>query len=277
MIDLHTHSTASDGSFRPAALIREAHARGVSALALTDHDTIAGIQEAAEEAARCGIRFIAGVEMEIAFEPGECHLLGLGLRAPGAEFLTALADLAERRTKRNLAILDLMRENGIEADYAEIEDLAEGKVIGRPHFAGFLVKRKIVKNHEQAFDRYLGKGRPFFVPKASMELERAIGLIHGSGGKAILAHPLSLYVSWGKLPALIDRWREMGLDGLEAWHPFAKPRECERLETIAVERGMLVTAGSDFHGVNRPERKLGITAGGRKIDDRFLDGLIDDE
>jgi hypothetical protein len=274
MIDLHTHSTASDGTFSPEELICEAAGRGLSAIALTDHDTMEGIPVAAAEAGRLGLRFIPGIEIEIAFEPGECHLLGLGIDRPTEEFAETLLELAARRRTRNLAMLDLMKEFGIEADYADVERYAEGKVVGRPHFASFLVDRKVARNREQAFDRYLGKGRQFFVPKESMELRRAIRLIKESGGAAILAHPLSLYVAWGRLPSVIAEWKELGLDGLEAWHPTAKVRACERLEKLAADLGLLVTAGSDFHGASRPERKLGITAGGRKIDDGYLDSLF---
>ena len=273
MIDLHTHSNASDGTLSPTELIEEAAKRGISALALTDHDTMAGIPEASRAAEGFGIRLIHGVEMEIAFEPGECHLLGLRISRPTAEFHEVLADLAARRVNRNNAIMELMREGGIEAEYADVESFAAGKVVGRPHFASFLVHRKVVRNREQAFDRYLGKGRPFFVPKASLDMAKAFRLIKESGGVAVLAHPLSLYVSWGRLPGLIDEWKALGLDGLEAWHPTAKQRACERLEKLAVERGLLVTAGSDFHGEARPDRRLGVTAGGKKIDDRFLAGI----
>lgn len=273
MIDLHAHSTASDGSLSPSHLIEEAAARGLSAIALTDHDTIAGIPEAAETAKRLGLRFIPGVELEIAWEPGEFHLLALGVDRPSADFKTALQMLAQGREERNRHIVELMRELGVEADYAEVEAYAAGKVVGRPHFASFLVERKVAKNRQQAFDRYLGKGRPFYAPKPALELERAIALIKESGGVAILAHPLSLYVAWGRLPALLADFKEKGLDGLEAWHPTAKVRACERLEALGRSLNLIVTGGSDFHGEARPDRKLGITAGGRKIDDRYLEGI----
>ncbi len=273
MIDLHSHSTASDGSLSPTLLMEEAAARGISTIALTDHDTIAGVAEASAAAKRLGLRFVPGVEIEIAWEPGEFHLLALGIHRPTGEFLEALDRLAQGREERNRRILDLMREMGIEADYEEVEAHAAGKVVGRPHFASFLVERKVTKNRQQAFDRYLGKGRPFYAPKTSLELERAIALIKASGGVAVLAHPLSLYVAWGRLPALLADFKEKGLDGLEAWHPTAKVRSCERLESLGKSLGLIVTGGSDFHGEARPDRKLGITSGGRKIDDRYLEGV----
>lgn len=273
MIDLHTHSTASDGSLSPSLLIERAASRGLSAIALTDHDTLAGLDEAGKTAKRLGLQFIPGVELEITWEPGEFHLLALGLEKPSPNLISALEEMADERKKRNLRILDLMNEMGIEADYEEISSYSEGQVIGRPHFADFLVARKIVKNKQQAFEKYLGKGRPFFTPKTGLDLGRALALIKESGAISILAHPLSLYVSWGRIEPLIRDFKDLGLDGLEAWHPIARKRPCERLEELGRSLGMLVTAGSDFHGDARPERKLGLSAGDMKIDERYMEGI----
>ena len=274
MIDLHTHSTASDGSFSPSALIAEAVKYGLSAIALTDHDTTGGIKEAAKAAKESGIRFIPGIELEIAWNrEGEFHLLALGLGKLKDEFTAALEELARRRLERNLEIVDRMNEAGIEVSYDEIRTLnaaSRGHSIGRPHFAAFLVERKIVKNRRQAFDLYLGKGKPFYIPKTGLEFELALNIIHGSGGIAVLAHPMSLYVAWGKLPDLIKSLKEKGLDGIEAWHPSAKVSSCKRLEELGRKLGLYITAGSDFHGEARKDRKLGFTAGKRKISDSFL-------
>ena len=289
MIDLHTHSTASDGSFSPSALIAEAAKRNISVIALTDHDTTGGLMEAAEAAALRNIQFIPGIELEIAWNrEGEFHLLGLGIDRPSQAFNEAVEELARRRLERNLEIINRMEKAGIPASYSEISSLAikpdecgnEGdkpkiinNSIGRPHFAAFLVRRKIVKNREQAFVRYLGKGKPFYIPKIGLEFERAVQAIKESGGIAVLAHPLSLYLSWGRLPDLVKSLKEKGLDGLEAWHPAAKAVSCRRLEELGVKLGLCITAGSDFHGEVRPDRKLGITAGGKKIDEALLEKL----
>jgi len=273
MIDLHTHSTASDGSLSPTQLIDEAARRGLSALALTDHDTIDGNDEAAAQAEKRGLAFIPGVEMEIAWEPGEFHLLGLGLRHPTEEFRRALRDLARLREERNRQILDRMLELGIEAAYEEVQTLAGGKVVGRPHFAALLVERGIVKNRQQAFSRYLAKGRPCYVAKGALDLARAIALIKESGGVAVLAHPMSLYLSWGRLPEAVAGFVGLGLDGLEAWHPLARVRSCRRLEELGRQLGILVTAGSDYHGASRAERKLGQTAGDLEIADAYGTGI----
>ncbi|MDR1374652.1 MAG: PHP domain-containing protein [Treponema sp.] len=282
MIDLHTHSSASDGSLSPAALMAAAAERGLSAIALTDHDTIKGLDEARLAAKTLGIRFISGVELEIQWTKerpgstpapgtGEFHLLGLGIRAPSPSFLAALDELSRRREERNLKILKIMASMGIEADYEELK--GGGGSVGRPHFAALLVQRKIVRNREQAFSRFLARGRPFYIAKEGLELDRALRCIKESGGIAVLAHPMSLYVSWGRLPDLIKSFAAQGLDGLEAWHPAAKFRTCKRLEELARSLGLYVSAGSDFHGAARPDRKLGITAGDREIEDAILEAI----
>jgi predicted metal-dependent phosphoesterase TrpH len=274
MIDLHTHSNASDGSLSPRELIRKAAREGLSAIAVTDHDTIDGLGDARNESEALGIRFIPGVELEIDWEgEGEFHLLGLGLSRPSGDFLEALGDLSRLRERRNREILDRMLELGVEADYEEVRALSGGHSVGRPHFADLLVQRKIVKNREQAFARYLGKGKPFYVPKAGIGFGRAVELIRASGGLPILAHPMSLYIAWGRLPAFVKSLADQGLAGLEAWHPTARVRPCKRLEELALSLGLSVTAGSDYHGEARPGRRLGHTAGNRKIEDAFLEAL----
>lgn len=281
MIDLHTHSTASDGSLSPAALVRAARDQGLSALALTDHDTIAGLEEAGEEAKKLNIRFIPGIEFEISCDkdnltivpPGEFHLLGLGITCPSPAFLTAVDYLARSRENRNRKILEKIEELNIKTDYNELISFAGGGSIGRPHIADLLIHYRVVKNREQAFSRYLGKGRPFYFPKEGLRFDRAVSLIKESGAIAVLAHPLSLYVAWGRLPVLIRELAARGLDGIEAWHPIAKPRSCRRLESLGEELGLRITWGSDFHGEARPGRRLGFSAGGRKIDEAVLEAI----
>jgi predicted metal-dependent phosphoesterase TrpH len=298
MIDLHTHSTVSDGSFSPSALVAEAEKRGLSALALTDHDSIEGLREAEMAALERGIRFIPGIELEIAWKRentaldaevkapmGEFHLLGLGISHPTPDFISAIKELARRREERNLEIVDRMNRAGISVSYEELRTEVLGTSVsgqktgdsparrhsfGRLHFADFLVKKKLVKNHEQAFMRYLGRGKPFYFPKEGLEFEQAAELIRNSGGIAVLAHPMSLYLAWGQLPYFVKNLKERGLDGLEAWHPNAKLSSCRRLEELGKNLGLYISAGSDFHGEARPDRKLGISAGGKKIDESLF-------
>jgi len=275
MIDLHTHSTASDGSLSPRALVKEAARLGLTALALTDHDTVSGLAAAAGEAAARKIAFIPGIELEIHFPevPGEFHLLGLGLWKMNEEFLAAVKELAEEREKRNEAILALMRKAGIAAERRDIAAFSEGRTIGRLHFAAYLVKRRVVRNYEQAFTRYLGKGKPFYAPKAGLDFARAARLIHETGGLSSLAHPRSLDVRWERLPALLAGLKDRGLDCVEAWHPSASAAVCRRLEALSRGLGLGITAGSDFHGAARPTRQLGRAADTRAIPGSFLAAL----
>jgi predicted metal-dependent phosphoesterase TrpH len=270
MIDLHSHSTASDGSYAPAALVGMALERGLSALALTDHDSVAGLPEAEAAASGSSLRIIRGVEIEVSFEPGEFHLLGLRLEDLGGELAEVLSRLAAARVARNGRILDKMREAGFGASMEELRAVAGEGAAGRPHIATLLVERKAVRTRQEAFDKYLGKGRPFYAPKECLELGEAMRVVKEAGGLAVVAHPLSLFVSWGRLASLMDEWKELGIDGIEAFHPTAKLGQCRRVEKLARERGFRVTAGSDFHGAIRPDRKLGRTAGNLVIGDEYL-------
>lgn len=279
MIDLHTHSAVSDGSLSPAELIHEAAKKQLHTIALTDHDTIGGIPEAREAAAALDrpIRLIPGVEMEIEWPHGEFHLLGLGLTAPSPSLIGLLAEFSEIRQNRNLVILDKMnRLFGTKAVYDDILMTAGEKrmSVGRPHFASYLVHNHKVKTLKVAFERYLGAGQPLYVKKPGVEFERAVAAIHESGGIAVIAHPATLFVSVNKIAAVLQTLRDRGLDGIEAWHPNAAVRVCKRYEEIAVHLGLCVTAGSDYHGERRKDRKLGYTAGGLKIDDRFLPRIL---
>jgi predicted metal-dependent phosphoesterase TrpH len=275
MIDLHTHSTASDGSRSPTELIQEAVGKGLHTIALTDHDTIAGIAEAKEAATAHGgrIRLIPGVELEIEWDRGEFHLLGLGLVAPSPSLDSLLAEFSKIRQNRNLIMLDKMnRLFGMKAAYNDLLSLG-GKArtsVGRPHFASYLIRHHKVKTLEIAFQRYLGVGKPLYVKKPGVDFVRAQAVIHESGGIAVIAHPATLYVSMNKIPAIFRDLKEKGLDGIEAWHPNATMHVCRRYEEMAADLGLCITAGSDYHGERRADRKLGYTAGGIKIDDRFL-------
>jgi predicted metal-dependent phosphoesterase TrpH len=292
VIDLHSHSTASDGSLGPAALVALARSRGLSALALTDHDTVGGVAEALAAAAEAPaaaaeapapFRLIAGVEIEIAFMPGEFHLLGLDLDPArlGGRLAEAMEGLGKARDARNHRIMGHIRDAGIPATMEELRAIARGGSprgsgeprIGRPHFASLLVARRAAKNRQDAFNRWLAKGRPFYEPKECLSLPEAIALVKAAGGLAFVAHPLSLFISWSRLEALMPEWKELGIDGIEAWHPTAKAGECRRLEKLGRAHGFRISAGSDYHGDARPDRKLGRTAGGIPIVDGYLDAI----
>ena len=272
MIDLHSHSSASDGLFSPAESAEYAIQKNLKVWALTDHDTTDGLSEAAKVCAQneSGIIFLPGIEINVRWPTGEFHLLGLGLRKNSQELKDIVADLTESRHVRNQEIVDRMRKDGIDVTLEQIERKFGESQIGRPHFAAFLMQIGKVKHRQEAFDRFLGKGRPYYVGHEGADLDVAVEAIRSAGGIPVLAHPLSLYVSWGKMDETIEKIRNHGVEGLEAWHPAARINEGFKLEELAHKLGMFVTAGSDFHGKGvRADRHLGKTSGDRKIEDRF--------
>lgn len=275
MVDLHTHSTASDGTFSPAELAAEAHKTGLSLFALTDHDTVAGVAEAQRAGAHYGIAVLPGIEISVEWQPGELHLLGLGIDIENASLLSLIRYAQEKRQERNRRIAEKFNEADIPLDMEELSCIAGSTVIGRPHFAKYLVQIKKVKTIQEAFQKYLAKGRPFYVEKECLPLTESIKAVKAAHGVPVLAHPMSLYLSWGKLPEAIGQFKEQGLIGIEAWHSGARYGECLRLQALAEKLGLIVTAGSDFHGANRKEVHLGRTANNIPIDDRFYrDNLL---
>ncbi|MBR4790812.1 MAG: PHP domain-containing protein [Treponema sp.] len=268
MIDLHVHTTASDGQYTPAQIIEKAAEKNISTIAITDHDTVAGLEEGAAAAKKHGITFVPGVELNISYPTGEFHLLGLGFKQISLSLTEILDNLVKNRELRNAQIIEKMREAGVDITLEEMQTDFPDTVLGRPHFAAELVNKKVVKTRQQAFDRYLAKGRPWYVARVGSNLDEAIIAIKESGGVPVIAHPMSLYLSWGKLPDALQNFYERGVMGLEAFHPGARVTECLRLEELAQKIGYFVTAGSDFHGEKiRGDRKLGYTCGGRKIED----------
>ena len=274
MIDLHVHTTASDGQYTPSQIIEFAHNKNIGVIAITDHDTVAGIDEGKKAAKKLGITFVPGTELNINFPTGEFHLLGLGFKQISPSLTTLLDNLVKNRELRNVQIIEKMREGGVDITLEEMQADFPDTVLGRPHFAAELVKKKVVKTRQQAFDRFLAKGRPWYVQRVGSNLDEAIVAIKESGGVPVIAHPMSLYLSWGKLPDALQDFYERGVMGLEAFHPGARVTECLRLEELGRKIGYFITAGSDFHGEKiRADRKLGHTCGGRKIEDDVWENI----
>lgn len=270
MIDLHVHTTASDGQYSPTQIIQMAAEKNINLLAITDHDTINGIEEGKIAAEKAGITLIPGVELNINFPTGEFHLLGLGLKTFSSSFTQILETLVYNREQRNIQMITKMQSAGVDISLEEMQTEFPNTILGRPHFAAMLVKKGFVKDRQVAFDKYLGKGRPWFVDRVGSNLDEAIIAIKESGGVPVVAHPMSLYLSWGKLPDTLKDFYERGIAGIEAYHPGARVTDCIRLEETARKIGLFVTAGSDFHGEKiRADRKLGHTCGKKKIEDRF--------
>lgn len=246
MVDLHLHSTASDGTLKPGELVRRAAEEGFDTLALTDHDSVAGIAEAGEAAAAYGLRLIAGAELSCGAQK-EIHVLGYGLNTHSEALLRFLSGLREQREERAARMVELLERNGVPVSLARVHELARG-VVARPHVARALVEAGHVATVSEAFDRYLGTGRCAYVPKADVKVADAVRLIHEAGGAAVLAHPMELGLGFTVLEPLIAEWKAQGLDGVEVWHPSAAGNHAQALLSIARREGLIVTGGSDFHG-----------------------------
>ena len=265
MIDFHTHSVYSDGTLNPSDLVALATLKGITALALTDHDTTSGLAEAREAAEKGGLLFISGIELSVEVARGEFHLLGLGLKKNLDALEKRLQQILNYRNDRNRQMVDMMNREGLEVNYEEISSLAGDKVVGRPHFAAYLVNKGVCESAQDAFQRFLTPGRPFYLPKQVLTLEEGAERILSAGGIPVVAHPLSLQMNLADLEAQIPRWKDRGIGGMETMHPSANRNRTRRLQEMAKRNGLLSVAGSDFHGENIPNRKLGRTGWGSKI------------
>ncbi len=276
MIDLHSHTTASDGSCTPTELIGLARERGLRALGVTDHDTVGGLAEAALAAAAAGIELVPGIEISVDYIHGEFHLLGYYVDYHNRDFAERVAYLQENRFNRNAVILRKMQETGLSVTMEDVEAEAGGGQIGRPHMARALVTKGYVGSVQEAFDRYLADGMPLHVPKVKLAPPEAIALVHRAGGVAVLAHPKFLeFPDFAQLRAELQRLKDIGLDGLECYYSQHTEQETADYLAVAREFGLLVTAGSDFHGVSKPTVPLGIIYQGAGGDEALLAPLAE--
>lgn len=251
LIDLHTHSTASDGARTPAEVVRAAREIGLSALALTDHDTIAGLAEATEAGRVEGVRIVPGVELSAVEGPDETHLLGLHLANTGA-LQQRLNDLRAMRLSRGERIVSRLNELGVRVTFEDVLAEAAGGALGRPHIARAMVNEGWASDIRDAFDRYLGNGKSAYVPKERLAMSEAIAMIHAAGGLAILAHP-----GQAGTRKRIESLVAQGLDGVEVRHPSHSAEDAARLNALVEHFGLVPSGGSDWHGLTQGNRVLG--------------------
>jgi len=244
--DLHMHSTASDGVYAPDELMKRAVGLGFTHVALTDHDSVAGIPLARETAEKLGMTLTNGVELSCGAQK-EIHVLGYGFD-PDNEALRAFCEeRVAQREARTAAMVQRLCELGKPIDMARVRELARG-VMGRPHVARAMLEAGYVLSVSEAFDRYLKPGRPAYVPKEDVKVSEAVRLIDQAGGIAVLAHPMELKMGDTMLESLIGEWKGQGLAGVEVYHPSAQNNHASFLLHLAQRENMLVTGGSDFHG-----------------------------
>lgn len=270
--DLHAHTTASDGTLTPTELIEAAQAAGIALLAVTDHDTTAGVAEAQRAAERAGIVLVPGVEISIE-EPyppagtGKFHLLGLGIDPENAALNGTLARVSAARRERNGRIVERLQRLGVAVTLEEVAGFAPpGANIGRPHFAAALVARGAVSDTREAFARYLADGAAAYVGRETLGFDEAVGLLHEAGGLCFLAHPILMKLaSHETLETRIRMLESRGLDGIEAYYSQHTPADEARLLRLAGALGLQVCGGSDFHGAHKPETPLGMVRDGAPL------------
>ena len=270
MIDLHVHSTFSDGSFTPEELIHEAVRVGLSAIALTDHDTTAGVPRLTAAATSTSVRAIAGVEISADVKSGTMHMLGYMIDPGNQTLIDRLKWLREGRETRNAEILEKLNRLGFGLTWEEVSAFAEEDVVGRPHFAQALLARNLVKDKNEAFDKYLGKGKPAYADRRRMTPENSIQLIRGAGGVAVLAHPFTLNLSAEALKKQVSELRDCGLGGIEVFYSEHTPQMVSQYLNLAKELGLVATGGSDFHGAMNPDIKLGSGFGSLHVPDEVV-------
>lgn len=273
IIDLHAHTIHSDGSATPSELIERAKINGASAVAITDHDTVSGLDEGRTAAATLGIEFINGLELSAEYSPGTMHILGYYIDDLHEGLSATLEDLRAAREARNPEIARRLQALGCDVQYAEVAALAGNDVVGRPHFARVLVEKGHAASIQDAFNRFLAKGAAAYVEKKRLSPADAIAVIHQAGGVAVLAHPYQLKLSEDALEALVNELVEMGLDGIEAIYSRHSPADRERYSKLAERHRLLITGGSDYHGSYKPDINIVKGLGDLAVPYSLLEGM----
>jgi 3',5'-nucleoside bisphosphate phosphatase len=276
MIDLHTHTTASDGRLSPRQLIAHAVEVGLCAVAITDHDTVDGIAQAREYAREIGMPFVPGIEISAEYTAtGTMHILGYFIDETTDSFSDALTFLKRARKNRNPQIIERLNHYGVDVTMEDVRREAGSDQIGRPHFARAIVRKGFASSIPEAFERFVKKGAPCYVNKERFSPERAIELIRKAGGIPVLAHPKTLNIDFSReLPKLLARLQETGLLGLEAYYYSHSKSEEEYFLRLVRKSAILATGGSDFHGDNKPKVALGKGNGKLLVPRRAYELLI---
>lgn len=262
-IDLHIHSTASDGSLTPADIIDHAQKLNLAAIAITDHDSVDGSKEALQIDIPPSLHFLTGVEISAAHPPffpgsGSFHILGYAIHLDNRDLNQALSKLQDARKNRNPEILKRLNKLGFRISLEEVnQEVGEGQ-LGRPHIAYAMLKKGFVASINEAFDKYLGNAGPAYVDKDRIECEQAISIIRAAGGVPVLAHPALLNIENDqKLDALLQNLVKIGLAGIEVYYPGHSPQQIRQYTELAENYGLLMTGGTDFHGSITPDTKMG--------------------
>lgn len=272
-VDLHTHSSASDGSMKPAQVIKAACEAGLKAVALTDHDTVAGIPEAMKAAKKLGIECIPGIELSACYKTQEIHIVGLFLDYQNRELTKKLEEFQQIRNERNLKIIQKMQTAGVDITIEKLRALEGDAVITRANLARYLLHVGYISSIKEAFDKYLSPGMPFFVPKTGVFPKDAITAVRNAGGVAVLAHPLLYKMTSHELEMCIVMLKKLGLQGIETYYSTYSAADERQMKRLAEKYGLVCSGGSDFHGSAKPYIRIGIGMGRLVIPDDILKNL----
>ncbi|WP_415715411.1 PHP domain-containing protein [Maridesulfovibrio sp.] len=271
-IDLHTHSTASDGTFSPAELVRAAKKAGLTAIALTDHDTMEGLPEALETGVKAGVEVIPGCELSVESRVGVLHIVGLWVDPYSERLKRVFEQVRNRRVERNEIVVSNLQKLGFDITMEEVQGQAAG-TIGRPHMARVMLQKGYVKSFDEAFDGYLGKKGKAYSPKDNISAEYAFDLLHSTEATPILAHPFLLSSDEDVLEQEVARLKEMGLHGIEVYYSSHTNNMTDRIKRLARKYELLPSGGSDFHGYVKPDIQLGKGTGNLFVHHSVLDGI----
>jgi len=274
-LDLHLHTSHSDGSFTPTGVLELAREAGVTTLAITDHDITTGIPEATLAGQQLGIEVIPGIEISSTFGDSELHMLGYFLDWQDARLNERLSTLRESRHRRNPQIIARLQSLGIDITYDEVRALAGTDSVGRPHIARVLMEKQVVASAKEAFDRFFANGKPAYVPRNLPSPAEAIHWIKAANGLAVLAHPTWIKTTEGTLTDLVRQLKADGLNGVEVHYSTHTARQTREYLSLAKQLGLLVTGGSDFHGITKPDIEVGIGRGTLHVPDSLLHNLKD--
>ncbi len=275
IIDLHTHSTASDGSFTPSELAREAARAGVAAIALTDHDSVSGVAEITSAGEECGLEVIAGVELSTEYEDEEVHVVGLFIDPENEALSEQLRRFVDNRNNRNKQMIEKLAEAGFSITPEAVYEANPDSVVARPHIARYLVSTGQASDVNEVFERYIAAGRPCYVERYKISPIEAVHLIHEAGGLAILAHPCLYKLPRETLLRMIAEMKEAGLDGIEALYSRNEGTDKEDYLQIAGDFDLLVSGGSDFHGSSKPDIAIGTGRGDLCVTYSLLEEMKD--
>lgn len=272
-IDLHTHSTESDGTLTPKELMVLAKESGLSAIALTDHDTVTGIQKARPVAEKLGLELVPGIELSTDYQGTEVHILGFYIEDNNPDFLAKLQEFIDSRETRNEKMAALLQQEGFDISMDVLYREYPDSVITRAHFARYLTEHGYVKNRETVFKKYLGDDCRCYVPREKITPFEAIRLIRLGGGLAFFAHPVLCHMNHDRLRFFIQSLKEAGLSGLEAIYSMNTPGDEWNMLKFAKEFDLLISGGSDFHGENKPHIQLGTGRGNLHIPYEILEKI----